>query len=277
MLAVRLAGVAAMLLATNAIAQPSLAEVCQDVDMPTLAEYEGDPTAYADNFCALATYAPHRAARQFDSMVSLVRAHNNPNRHYWDRRIEPTAEHLQLLRPWMAEQDFLLQRLNLDSCWPPYDGTRSAHAVVVCTVFYARYSSFSLTIGQGIGVRPWYRERESDDYRPRYVVRFYAHGPFGRIGTTDRYALLHSGGGTVSFYAPVRYFDLITQDNPNEGTRGREPLEEPTGENVAATVHAALDCLGVNNDLLGALGSDGVGEREVFVCNKIDGSWVPFP
>ena len=105
-----LAAVAGVSFATNADAQPTLAEVCQDAAMPTRAEYEANATAYADNFCVLATYAPHRAARQFDSMVSLVRAHNNPNRHYWDRRVEPTAEYLQLLRPWMADRNWGVRR-----------------------------------------------------------------------------------------------------------------------------------------------------------------------
>ena len=68
----------AALAATSADAQPSLAEVCRDADMPTRAEYESNAIAYADSFCALATYAPQRAARQFNSMIALVRSHNNP-------------------------------------------------------------------------------------------------------------------------------------------------------------------------------------------------------
>lgn len=75
----------AVLLGASAFAQsPSFAEVCESQDIPTRAEYESNPLPYADNFCALATYAPHRAARQFNSMIALVRAHNNPNRFYWE-------------------------------------------------------------------------------------------------------------------------------------------------------------------------------------------------
>ena len=50
---IAIATLLAALAATHANAQPSLAEVCQDADMPTKAEYDGNPTAYADNFCAL--------------------------------------------------------------------------------------------------------------------------------------------------------------------------------------------------------------------------------
>ena len=95
----------AALAVTHANAQPSLAEICEHVAIPTGAEYANNPAAYADNFCALATYAPQRAARQFNSMIALIRTHNNPNRFYWDPRVEPNAEqHIQLLRPWMRQE-----------------------------------------------------------------------------------------------------------------------------------------------------------------------------
>ena len=62
----------AAIFSASAFAQsPSFAEVCETQDIPTRAEYESNPVPYADNFCALATYAPHRAARQFNSMVAL--------------------------------------------------------------------------------------------------------------------------------------------------------------------------------------------------------------
>ena len=97
----------AAVLAAFAFGQsPSLAEVCEGQSIPTRAEYEGNAAGYADNFCALATYAPHRAARQFNSMVALVRAQNNPNRHYFDPKAgSPPGIYIQLLRPWMAEQN----------------------------------------------------------------------------------------------------------------------------------------------------------------------------
>lgn len=82
----------------------SLADICATVELPTMAEYESNAGAYADNFCALATYAPQRAASQLNKTISLVRATNNPNRFYWDPKVEPTAEYIQLLRPWMVEQ-----------------------------------------------------------------------------------------------------------------------------------------------------------------------------
>ena len=103
----------AVALGATAVAQsPSFAEVCETQEIPTRAEYESNATAYADNFCALATYAPHRAARQFNSMVALVRSRNNPNRLYWDPRAEPYSEHIQLLRPWMAERGYVLRWVN---------------------------------------------------------------------------------------------------------------------------------------------------------------------
>ncbi len=101
---IAIATLLAALAAAHAAAQPSLAEVCRDADVPTRAEYASDRTAYADNFCALALYEPRKAARQFDSAIALVRSHNNPNRFYWDPRVEPGAPHIQLLRPWMARQ-----------------------------------------------------------------------------------------------------------------------------------------------------------------------------
>lgn len=109
-IATTLVAMLAVVLAAAAFAQtPSFASVCEGVEIPTSAEYESNAVAYADSFCALATYAPHRAARQFDSMIKLVRAHNNPNRYYWDPRVEPDTKHIQLLRPWMAEQGWWLQ------------------------------------------------------------------------------------------------------------------------------------------------------------------------
>lgn len=97
----------AVLLGASAFAQsPSFAEVCESQDIPTVAEYESNPGAYADNFCALATYAPQRAARQLNSMIALVRRHNNPNRYYFDPKTgSPPGLYIQLLRSWMAEQN----------------------------------------------------------------------------------------------------------------------------------------------------------------------------
>ena len=82
----------------------SLADICATVELPTRAEYDSNVVGYADNFCALATYAPNRAASQLNKTVSLVRATNNPNRFYWDPKVEPDADYIQLLRPWMVEQ-----------------------------------------------------------------------------------------------------------------------------------------------------------------------------
>ena len=108
-IATTLAAMLAVLLALPAFGQTaSLARVCESAGIPTRAQYDSNPGAYADNFCALATYAPHRAARQFNSMITLVRAHDNPNRLYWDRRFEPDdwTRPIQLLRPWMTEQNY---------------------------------------------------------------------------------------------------------------------------------------------------------------------------
>ena len=137
----------AALAATSADAQPSLAEVCRDADMPTRAEHESNAIAYADNFCALATYDPHRAARQFDSMIALVRAHNNPNRHYWDRRFEPTAEHLQLLRPWMADRNWQVVRQRNSTYFIP-------HALLFA-VDNARASLYTVVTGAGGVMSKW--------------------------------------------------------------------------------------------------------------------------
>ena len=111
-IAITLAAMLAVALATSAFAQ-SFAQVCEGQGIPTRAEYESNVIAYADNFCALATYEPHKAARQFNSMIEVVRGQNNPNRLYWDRRVEPDDQYTftQLLRPWMAEQNYAIKWL----------------------------------------------------------------------------------------------------------------------------------------------------------------------
>lgn len=64
------------------------------------------PSRDFDDWCKLAHHEPHRAKRQLSHAVRLVRATNNANRYYFDsRRGEPRAEYIQMLRPWMEEQN----------------------------------------------------------------------------------------------------------------------------------------------------------------------------
>lgn len=236
------------LLATSAAAQPSLAEVCRDVDMPTRAEYESNAIAYADNFCALATYAPHRAARQFDSMVSLVRAHNNPNSHYWDRRFEPTAEHLQLLRPWMADRNWQVVRLR-PPYWMPYsllfavDNARDqpkwdgdGHRAYV-----------HMVIGGGVVFPP---------HMPRYSVSFHRRGAWPSSSGL-RAVITRSGNQEyINFTTDLAFYE------EQEMGKGNEDLVSTTSETIARLVHSALDCLGKDNGIYEAIRDDPLGRED---------------
>ena len=91
----------------------SLDAICRAADAvgetATESAYRANPSAYADDFCALARYGDgHRAARQLSKAVGMVRRFNNPNRYYFDPRrggVEAGSEYIQLLRPWMIEEN----------------------------------------------------------------------------------------------------------------------------------------------------------------------------
>lgn len=70
----------ALALALCGLAQAGLLDAICDAaeDVPTRREYNA--VEHADNFCALALYEPHKAARQLNRAVAHVRAANNPNR-----------------------------------------------------------------------------------------------------------------------------------------------------------------------------------------------------
>ena len=90
----------------------SLDAICRAADTvgetATESEYRANPNAYADDFCALARYDGHKAARQLSKAVGMVRRFTNPNRYYFDPRrggVETGGEYIQLLRPWMIEEN----------------------------------------------------------------------------------------------------------------------------------------------------------------------------
>ena len=233
----------AALTATPASAQPSLAEVCQDADMPTRAEYHGNPTAYADNFCALAMYAPNRAARQFDSMVSLVRAHNNPNRHYWDRRYEPTAEYLQLLRPWMAEGNLRVVRYH-----PEHGVLGGGYLSVPVVAAGVEHSNANPWM--------WIGRQQAGPNRHRYAVMFMSYiSLIARrydqiVGLDALFALITRSGDIerINFMSSDVYWHWINDRRNEVDGRG-----EPDSNNVTRTVHAALDCLGRDGAIASAI------------------------
>lgn len=83
-----------------------------------IADY--DPQRDADDWCKLAYHEPHKARRQLNKAVALVRSENNPNRLYFDARRIGTDDtydfsgvavvgrlYAQLLRPWMDEANNL--------------------------------------------------------------------------------------------------------------------------------------------------------------------------
>ena len=90
--------------AQDAAPEFSLAAICATADVPdTRAEY--DPVEHSDNFCALAAYEPHKARRQLDKSIRITRRLENPNRYYFDPRRNGSTGHIQLLRPWMADEN----------------------------------------------------------------------------------------------------------------------------------------------------------------------------
>ena len=227
---IAIATLLAALAATSADAQPSLAEVCRDADMPTRAEYESNAIAYADNFCALATYAPQRAARQFNSMIALVRSHNNPNRFYWDPRVEPNAEqHIQLLRPWMTQEGWQNYR------WFDHGGyavgcpaTNSAQPCnaaetnevldVITTGPGAMHAIAVMILRVDIGALPY-----------SYQVLFF----FGDVSAEDTF---HSAFMTDTSSGDRRYVSL-------SGTYGDGTDKQHHAIALAPRIHRILDCL----------------------------------
>ena len=107
-----LAAMLAVVLALPVLAQGQVPAFCLATD-PADPDYDiadYDPVRDADDWCKLAYNEPHKARRQLSKAVALVRSENNPNRFYWDPRIEGDTEHIQLLRPWMVEQGWWIKR-----------------------------------------------------------------------------------------------------------------------------------------------------------------------
>ena len=216
-----LVALAAFVFSSSTWAQ-SLADICATVELPTMAEYEGNAGAYADNFCALATYAPQRAASQLNKTISLVRATNNPNRFYWDPKIEPTAAYIQLLRPWMVEQGgWQIRRLRVGLEF--WDNREILNVVFV--------SPDGENFGLGLTGRsaPLGTLDAHDDPRPVYEVSI-----IGIVTAYDRFgwSLAADENGTYLLPAVEHY------------SAGRTELTTITGDKVTAIVHNALDCLG---------------------------------
>ena len=105
-----LAASLAALLATSvtAAAQGEVPAFCHAPDPadPDWDITDYDPQRDADDWCKLAYNEPHKAKRQLSKAVALVRSENNPNRYYFDpKHGSPPGLYIQLLRPWMAEQN----------------------------------------------------------------------------------------------------------------------------------------------------------------------------
>ena len=213
-IATTLAAMIAVLLATSAFGQsPSFAQVCESQTIPTRAEYDSNPGAYADNFCALATYAPHRAARQFNSMIALVRTHNNPNRFYWDPRVPGNGNqpYIQLLRPWMAEQDWWIT-------WPSAPGFDTVAQ-------FAFFEADQRALGR--------------DRRYSAFLRIYSEGYESYTAYKWYRAWLWWGSG----YSDNIYVDRIGDTNQWRFRIGRGGSHSMTADLIRAGVHFALDCL----------------------------------
>lgn len=98
----------ALVLSASAFAQApaglTLGSLCATADVPSADEYNAQ--THADNFCALATHEPSKAVAQLGKMIRTTRARENRNRFYFDpkRGADPRV-YIQLLRPWMVEQN----------------------------------------------------------------------------------------------------------------------------------------------------------------------------
>ena len=109
---------AAALAAFHAGAQ-TLSDVCGAAD-PADPDYDiadYDPLRDADDFCKLARHEPHKARRQFNKAVAMVRRFSNPNRFYFDPRHGADAGFIQLRRDWMAEAGWEVARYGEFDSW----------------------------------------------------------------------------------------------------------------------------------------------------------------
>ena len=82
-----------------------LDRICETTDVVESAEYERNSSEYADDFCVLAMHEPNKARLQLNKMIRTTRAAENPNRYYFSRKRGEKAGYIQLLRPWMAEEN----------------------------------------------------------------------------------------------------------------------------------------------------------------------------
>ena len=79
-------------------------------EVPTRAEYEADRNAHADNFCAALLYNPAVVIGQLGKVLKTNRAWANPNRHYFNPKLNPNTDYIQILRPWMAGAGWAVYR-----------------------------------------------------------------------------------------------------------------------------------------------------------------------
>ena len=222
----------AVLLGASAFAQsPSFAEVCESQDIPTVAEYESNPGAYADNFCALATYAPQRAARQLNSMIALVRAHNNPNRFYWNPRIESGLEYIQLLRPWMAEQGWWIEWDNNPKSYPQNLEVRYFTADQRELPKRERTAVFRLFMYPPQSATPEDVANNRDEYGYKVYIRF--PSPLFATGDERNHGYIQAWRHDLSgFLMP-----------PNQYRVSIGQFHDMTAEVLSAAVPFVLDCL----------------------------------
>ena len=161
-------------------------------EVPTRAEYERDPKAHADNFCALLLYNQAAVLGQLGKVLKTNRAWANPNRHYFNPKFRPNAEYIQLLRPWMQRDGWLVRGL-LDDEWRGEGTRRSVND-------WYRYSDLEYdghlgTFGfcpQGGGcvrlylVRmtpdfaSWNRHMDGDPVEGQWLVIFHASGNYNQ-------------------------------------------------------------------------------------------------
>lgn len=127
-----LAALTALLLCAGADAH-EIERICRSAvgaEVPTGAEYQRDPKAHADNFCALLLYNQAAVIGQLGKVLKTNRAWANPNRYYFNPKFRPDVDYVQLLRPWMQRDG-----------WKVYRGGAREHS------WYGYYPGFSYRSG----------------------------------------------------------------------------------------------------------------------------------
>ena len=248
-IATTLVAILAMALGASAFAQGEVPAFCLATD-PADPDYDitdFDAQRDADDWCKLAYHQPHKARRQLSKAVSLVRTENNPNRFYWDPRIEPGADYIQLLRPWMAEQGWWIQ-------WPRYaSDLYHLNSGIPDSGFTLRYFTADQRNLPASELGPTFTLHLyliGDGFVPRNFIDAYQYHVYlrGHFGQTE---IIYNDDGSRrgSRNGKIAYVTADQNGEPNQyrialgGEFISASRNRLTARVVTAAVHSVLDCL----------------------------------